>query len=986
MTNENEQDVHAESIQAGSIHEQLCAYVLGELSGAERMEIERELLRSPDLRQQRDTIERTIGLVKVTMGKVETLSPEATESVFSAAKPSKPARWKSSGFLRLAAGLGAVALGFAIVRESNAVSETDVAKLETDAQKRFGGRLPTSPPVTDQLAQAELDKDAAQFSTKRERTTGLGYSGKSPAPAPLPVAGLTERPTPIDGGFVGTDAESAELKKIAYAEELVRRQRDLDASLKSGTPVAGVSTQKNRDLGAFYDRDGKEELRKRTEGLYAVQPAPEVNVVQPNDFKMTLSYPATPGPSAPSTSGRSGPGLSATAGSAGSVSQPATNSKSAHGTDHLVSGDMPGEADPGAGITSRGLGESVSPAGGGGARDSGSEKKRESDSEAFWVGEPEQNESPKRDASTALARMRLQDLGYVSGDGRSRDDESQAVPYYKLSPVDQTIYLERECQRILDDCRPRPNERPRDMYFRFWGDNPFEVTALDAQSTFAADVDTASYTLARRYINEGNLPTKAQIRTEEFVNYFKSDVAAPTSGVFAIHTDLAASRYSTDTTRQMLRVVVRGKDMSKVERPRMNLTFVVDVSGSMREQMRLEMVKTAIRLLVTQLTPYDRIGIVKFSTDASVVLPLTNVSEREKIELAIAPLQPEGSTNSNAGLELGYGMALGGIDSEATNRVVFLSDGVANVGETDPAKIAERVKPMREKGIYLNTIGVGMNNHNDVLLEQLADKADGMCTYIDTADEAKKQLVDNFSGAFQPIARDVKIQVEFDASQVLRYRLLGYENRAIADADFRNDKVDAGELGAGHQVTGLYEIERQGIAGDDKPLATVHVRWKEPRNFGLNPESDKASEITQVVAGSTVSTFEGAGQSYRKAVMAAQFAEILRRSVHARGDSLDFLLNDAVKLSQEIPADAEFMEFVTLVSKSKDLILRAMPACDELCQAIDEVRESQFRRAQIESMQRELDQKTLSDLKLQNDVLEAKLRDLVKRRLENQAR
>jgi Ca-activated chloride channel family protein len=362
------------------------------------------------------------------------------------------------------------------------------------------------------------------------------------------------------------------------------------------------------------------------------------------------------------------------------------------------------------------------------------------------------------------------------------------------------------------------------------------------------------------------------------------------------------------------------------------------------------------------------------------------VSEREKIELAIEPLKPDGSTNSNAGLELGYGMAVGGFDQEATNRVVFLSDGVANVGETDPAKIAERVKPMRQKGIYLNTIGVGMNNHNDVLLEQLADKADGMCAYIDTADEAKKQLVDNFSGAFQPIARDVKIQVEFDATQVLRYRLLGYENRAIADADFRNDKVDAGELGAGHQVTALYEIERQGTANLEKPLATVRVRWKEPSRFGMNPEADTASEVTQPVSAGPASTFEGAGQSYRKAVMAAQFAEILRRSVHARGDSLDGLLNDALKLQQEIPNDKDFTEFVMLVSKSKDLIVRTMPACDELCQAIDEVRENQYRRAQIESLQRELDQNTLAELRRQNDVLEARLRDLVRRRLENQVR
>jgi Ca-activated chloride channel family protein len=568
-----------------------------------------------------------------------------------------------------------------------------------------------------------------------------------------------------------------------------------------------------------------------------------------------------------------------------------------------------------------------------------------------------------------------------------RDELDQVRRYYWQLPVaEQQAYLDRQCRRILDGCRRMPNERPRDMFFRFWGDNPFEVAALDRLSTFSADVDTASYALARRYLNEGHVPEKAQIRTEEFVNWFKSDVPAPTSGVFAIHTDLTPSRFSTDTTRQMMRIVVRGKDLSKVERQPLNLTFVVDVSGSMREQNRLEMVKHAIRLLVTQLDPYDKIAIVKFSNDASTVLPLTSVAERTKIESMIEPLQPEGSTNSNAGLQLGYAIALGGIDGNATNRVVFLSDGVANVGETDPAKIAEQVKPMREKGIYLNTIGVGMNNHNDVLLEQLADKADGMCNYIDSPDEAKRQLVDNFTGAFQPIARDVKIQVEFDPAQVLRYRLLGYENRAIADADFRNDKVDAGELGAGHQVTALYEIERQAASSGDGALATVRVRWKEPRNFGKSIEQDAATEIAQTVTAGQVKTFEEAGQGYRRAVIAAQFAEILRRSIHARGDSLDALLVEALRLQKEIPNDADFGELCLLISKSKDLILRTMPACDELCQAIDQVREASYRRAQLEQLQREMDAKTLEDLKRQNDILEARLRELVKRRLETQTK
>ncbi|MBL8858623.1 MAG: von Willebrand factor type A domain-containing protein [Planctomycetes bacterium] len=939
-------------------HEQLCAYVLGEGTSEERAAIERELLRSPELRAQKDTLERTIGLVKTALAKDESLSPQAAETVYSAAASSKPGAWQSVPWMRLAAGLGAVALGAVIVREVTrpvAYESTQVAQAPWD----FGKRVP---------ADTEPRNSGETLKSARQDQPGTNFPN-NPNVAEVPkkagddkfAGGLLSMNEPqtevrlrdsIDAGEKGNTrnktevvlVESTQQYDVSFDRAVGQEQAKEDASrgyVDTSTVAGGGAPARPAEAGRLATTTAVPEsksaplaARKRLE-----QSSQSGVLVRPSGGVQ----PSPTAPASPATPGASGGG----------------NYKG------------PGSAAPA--VDSRGGVQSLGYSGSTGAA----------------TGAPGENRRGafKDDAVALKLGKEKRALGLGADFEHAEElDRDESVSWYELSPVDQQAYLDMRCRRILEDCRPRPNEKPRDMFFRFWGDNPFEVTALDSLSTFAADVDTASYTLARRYIEEGNVPEKAQIRTEEFVNYFKSDAPAPTNGVFGIHTNLTASRFSTDTTRQMLRVVVRGKDLSKVERPRMNLTFVVDVSGSMREQNRLEMVKHAMRLLTTQLDPYDKIGIVKFSTDASVVLPLTNISDRAAIESAIQPLKPEGSTNSNAGLELGYAIALGGLDLEATNRVVFLSDGVANVGEKDPAKIAERVKPMREKGIYLNTIGVGMNNHNDVLLEQLADKADGMCTYIDSPAEAKKQLVDNFSGAFQPIARDVKIQVEFDPQQVLRYRLLGYENRAIADADFRNDKVDAGELGAGHQVTALYELERQGPASSEKPLATVRVRWKEPRNFGLNAESDKASEIEHAVSGNQVSTFEGAGQSYRKAVLAAQFAEILRRSIHARGDSLDDLLNESLKLQKEIPGDTEFSEFVLLVSKSKDLILRSVPACDELCQAIDAVREHHYRRAQLERLQAEMDQKTIADLKRQNDELEAKLRDLVRRRLENKPR
>jgi Ca-activated chloride channel family protein len=584
------------------------------------------------------------------------------------------------------------------------------------------------------------------------------------------------------------------------------------------------------------------------------------------------------------------------------------------------------------------------------------------------------------------SRKALAGLGYA-GDDRDElvgGDLSTLDKLRQLDPSDRDQWIDSECARILRGCQRRPSERPRDMFFRFYGDNAFEFAALDPLSTFSVDVDTASYALARRYLNEGRIPEKAQIRTEEFVNYFKADVPAPTQGTFAIHTDLAPSRFSSDKQRSMLRVVVRGREVAKQERQPLNLTFVLDVSGSMREQNRLEMVKHAVRLLVGELGSGDNLALVAFSTDARTVLPMTSVKNRSAIESALETLEPENSTNSEAGLKLGYSIALANINPEAQNRVVFLSDGVANVGETDPAKLSESVKPIREKGIYLNTIGVGMNNHNDVLLEQLADKGDGVCSYIDSPSEAKKVIVDGFTGAFETIARDVKVQVEFDPAQVERYRLLGYENRAIADKDFRNDKIDAGEVGAGHQVTALYEIERA-TGASEKPLATVRLRWKAPRRVHAPAADEEATEIAQPVLASQEKSFEGAGPGYRRAVIVAQFAEFLRRSVHARGDSLDDLIAETEKLERETH-DPEIGELVVLLHKSKELIRRALPDCDDLCRTIEAVRRNALLRCEHEMLAKEVDAKLGIDLEKQNAEFEKQIKELLRRKLEERVK
>jgi len=512
----------------------------------------------------------------------------------------------------------------------------------------------------------------------------------------------------------------------------------------------------------------------------------------------------------------------------------------------------------------------------------------------------------------------------------------------------QRQQAELHSQRIIDSCRAFPDEQPSSMFFRFWGDNPFIQTSLDSQSTFGVDVDTASYTLARRYLADGVLPEKAQIRTEEFLNYFKPDVAAPTDGVFRVETELAPSRFGGTDGKYMLRVTVRGKEVSREERQPLNLTFVVDVSGSMNQGNRLETVKHGLRLLTAQLDANDSIALVAYSKEARIVLPMTSAASRTLIEEAIHGLSAGGGTNAEAGLKMGYAAAADQVSGGRNHRVVLLSDGVANIGQTDQDRINADIKKFRDRGIYLNTIGVGMDNHNDVFLEQLANKGDGICNYIDDEKEARRALVENFTGAFEPIARDVKIQVEFESSIVKRYRQIGYENRAIADADFRNDAVDAGEVGAGHQVTALYELELEPGAELVKgALAQVRLRWKEPTGADRDPAEDSATERAWASTLNSAVSLEGASYGFRRAICVAQFAELLRRSEHARQDSLDDVIAEAQRLEREhlagTPgADDDFIEFIAMMERSKEVIINGLNS--RRSPLDDCVRELQVRR------------------------------------------
>ncbi|QDV05099.1 von Willebrand factor [Planctomycetes bacterium Poly30] len=473
-----------------------------------------------------------------------------------------------------------------------------------------------------------------------------------------------------------------------------------------------------------------------------------------------------------------------------------------------------------------------------------------------------------------------------------------------------------------------PNERPRDMFFRFWGDNPFVVTRNDALSTFAADVDTASFTLARRMLREGFLPERDQIRTEEFVNFAKPDLAAPLEDTFAVYGELAPSPFGGREDRWLLRVGVRAKDITREERPPLALTFVIDTSGSMRTDNRLELVKHSLRLLVNQLDGRDTLAIVGFSNEAREILPPTPATEADTIEGALYGLMPDGGTNAEAGLKLGYQLSLGGsAHPEAQKRVIFLSDGVANLGQTDQDRLATEISEYADRGVFLNTIGVGMSNHSDVFLEQLADKGQGVCDYVADAADARRAIVERFVSGFVTVAKDLKIQVEFDGAAVLRWRQLGYENRAVADRDFRNDAVDAGEVGAGHQVTCFYELELGSNVDDAAAaLAKIRLRWKPMNPIVLGARTTETRETETLVRyeESLAPSFRAASAGFRLGALSAQFAECLRQSYHARGDSMDRLASGFANLLTDAPSE-DVAAMAESFKRARDLGLQAPP-------------------------------------------------------------
>ena len=448
------------------------------------------------------------------------------------------------------------------------------------------------------------------------------------------------------------------------------------------------------------------------------------------------------------------------------------------------------------------------------------------------------------------------------------------------------------------------NDAPYDLtFFEYYGVNPFVDTEDDHLSTFAIDVDTASYTVARFFVQDGYLPDPASVRVEEFVNYFDYDYGTPQEGAFAIHLEGSPSRFGNER-HWLLRVGLQGETVSEDERKDATLVFAIDVSGSMGRGDRLGLVKESLALLVEQLRPKDEVGIVVYGSQGRVLLEPTDGGEKESIMQAINALQSGGSTYAEEGLKLAYQMAAERVQPGRITRVFLLSDGVANVGRTGADSILKEIRSYVDQGVTLTTIGFGMGNFNDVLMEQLANDGDGTYHYVDTLKEARRLFVDNFVGTLQNIAKQTKVQVDFNPEVVRSWRLLGYENRAIEDEEFRDDTVDAGEVGVGHSATALYEMKLFDDA--DGVLGTVYLRYEDP-------DSGEVSEIELLFQRSELVTdFEAASSSFQLAAVVAEYAEVLRQSYWAQEGSLSEVAAEAVRVLRMVPEDANVAEFAVL--------------------------------------------------------------------------
>jgi Ca-activated chloride channel family protein len=451
-------------------------------------------------------------------------------------------------------------------------------------------------------------------------------------------------------------------------------------------------------------------------------------------------------------------------------------------------------------------------------------------------------------------------------------------------PVFSTLRGAREAQRV---------EPSRDRVQKFES-NGVKSVLEQPVSTLSVDTDTASYSYVRRSLERGVLPDRDQVRVEEMVNYFPYDWKGPETAATPFNSTITVMPTPWDSNTRLMHVAIKGYDLKPAERPHANLVFLIDVSGSMNEPDKLPLLKSAFRMLVGRLDADDTVSIVTYAGNAGTVLEPTRGSDKQKILAALDRLEAGGSTAGEAGIREAYALARQGFAKGGVNRVMLATEGDFNVGQTDDDALKRLVESERGDGIFLSVFGFGEGNYNDQLMQVLAQNGNGQAAYIDTLAEAEKTLVQEASSTLFPIAKDVKIQVEFNPARIAEYRLIGYETRALKREDFNNDRVDAGDIGAGHTVTAIYEITPKGspsTMADDlryqsKPgqpdaggeeYAFVKIRYK-------LPDGDISKLITTpVTQENEVNDFSRASDDVRFSVAVAAFGQKLREETATAG-------------------------------------------------------------------------------------------------------
>jgi Ca-activated chloride channel homolog len=482
--------------------------------------------------------------------------------------------------------------------------------------------------------------------------------------------------------------------------------------------------------------------------------------------------------------------------------------------------------------------------------------------------------------------------GYVGDDGRALPVGRSAMELVRVSRFKPDDAARTPEISIRQQSGPFTTEA-----YDAVKDNPFIAVAQDPLSTFSIDVDTASYANTRRFLTEGELPPPGAVRIEELVNTFTYDYEPPRGEhPFAVHLAVATCPWAQD--HALVRIGLKGREIEKVKRPPSNLVFLVDVSGSMDEPNKLPLLKSSLRLLIEQLDERDRVAVVVYAGASGLVLPSTPAGAKQELLAALDSLEAGGTTHGSEGIRLAYETATSAFIDGGVNRVILATDGDFNVGITSQDELTRLIEEKAKSGVFLTVLGFGMGNYKDSTLEKLADHGNGNYGYIDTQREAQRLLVEQMGGTLVTIAKDVKIQVEFNPARVAEYRLIGYENRILAHQDFDDDTKDAGEIGAGHTVTALYEIVPVGAPSvarsarrlkyqeprqlsketHDQEVLTVHLRYKKP--------AGEASVLLEEVLTGTPKSFEEAPADFRFASAVAAFGMILRDSPHRGSASL----------------------------------------------------------------------------------------------------